>query len=127
MCSCKNNNHSLNAGELDTSKFQKSFVYFWWRDKSPKIKKNKFMIKDTLLIERRFLKHLKANSFFNLGDIPQTPNSYFQMLKNQKNITTRFSILAIFVFSKKKIFEQIFLLSALKQNAFFSHQKTEMF
>jgi len=92
-----------------------------------KLKKNKFMIKDTLLIERRFLKHLKANSFFNLGDIPQTPNSYFQMLKNQKNITTRFSILAIFVFSKKKIFEQIFLLSALKQNAFFSHQKTEMF
>jgi len=68
--------------------------------------KKKSMIKKNYIINRtEILETFEGHSFFNLGDIPQTPNSYFQMLKNQKKISQHVSVSWLFLFfSKTKIF-----------------------
>jgi len=98
LCSCKNN-HSLNAWGVATSNFQKSFVSLGGGNNLQIIRK-KYIIKKKYRTE--LLEMLKATLFSIWVFFSQTPNSYFQMSKNQKQISPHISVSWLFLFSVKK-------------------------
>lgn len=107
----------LNAWGVASSYFQKSSSAFWWREKSPKHLWKKIICKilEILEIWRQLF-------FFQSRCYSATPNSYFQMLKNQ-NITTTFQYPGYFCFWSKIFRANIFITLPSRQNAWFFSPK----
>jgi len=101
LCSCKNN-HSLNAWGVATSNFQKSFVSLGGGNNLQILKKKIHYQKKYIFNRTELLEMLTATLFSIWVFFSQTPNSYFQMSKNQKQISPHISVSWLFLFSVKK-------------------------